>query len=406
MFTYWDQTDPLFDVITHKWMHVAHTHDSRPYEEEDAARIVRGILQSLDELHSADMMHGNLSPDTILVDLNDIDICYFADLRWAETCGDGETVTQQRGHPGFAAPEQLVQSRSEAVAFDKRADVWSVGVLMYQVLCGYPPFPGDGLDAIKNTQAGKYSFPEAEWRYISDAAMDLIKRKLLRKDPAQRCTVKELLDDDWVTGEYFRVMKKNLDDAFKPTALSGTARRLRSHNAKRKFRSGIRALIAENALESLLAGLEKEKVLLSIGESYDETQLQALYATFQKQAGGEAKRDAKKGLEGVSAIKASSKVISKAGFCAVLVKKFPELANNTVRRARSTCVLCVEGNLVVLLRLMHVSCAQAAAEKLYDQFKSDEIAQVRRVHVASGAGGASCTSSCSYSNTNCRLLVR
>ena len=62
-------------VITHKWMHVAHTFDSRPYEEEDAARIFRGIVRSLDQLHSAGMLHGNLSPDTVLVDLNDIDRC-------------------------------------------------------------------------------------------------------------------------------------------------------------------------------------------------------------------------------------------------------------------------------------------------------------------------------------------
>lgn len=313
-------------------MHVAHTHDSRPYEEEDAARIFRGIVRSVDKLHSADMLHGNLSPDTVLVSLNDIDQCYLPDLRWAEVCGEGQKVAKQRGHPGFAAPEQLVESRSATVAFDKSADVWSLGVIMYHILCGYAPFPGDGREAIKNTQSGKYRFPENEWRFISDAAMDLIKRKLLRKDPAQRCTVKELLEDDWVSGEYFTALKKNVDDAFQTTAtLSGTARRLRSHNAKRKFRSGIRALMAENALESLLAGLEKEKVLVSIGQSYDEKQLQALYDTFQKQAGGEAKRDAKKGLDGVSAIKASSKVISKAGFCTVLMKKFPELANNTVR---------------------------------------------------------------------------
>eukprot|EP01046_Picozoa_sp_COSAG06_P012033 COSAG06_NODE_694_length_13019_cov_11.782043_14_plen_354_part_00 len=352
MFSYWDQADPLFDVITHKWMHVAHTYDSRPYEEEDAARIFRGLVITLDKLHSADILHGNLAPDNILVDLNDIDKVYLPDLRWAEKCNDGEKVSKQRGHAGFAAPEQLLESRSATVAFDKSADMWSLGVIMYQILCGYPPFAGDGRDAIKNVQSAKYSFPENEWRFISDGAMDIIKRKLLRKDPAQRCTVADLLKDEWVSGEYFRVMNKNVSEAFQTAAtgqLSGTARRLRLHNSKKKFRSGIRAILAENALEALLAGLEKEKVLVSIGQSYNQEKLQTLYDTFQKQAAGEAKRDAKKGLEGISAIKASTKVISKTGFCAVVMKMFPELANNA-----------------------------AAAEDLYNNFKSDEIDQVRQ----------------------------
>ena len=285
--------------------------------------------------------------DHVLVDLNDIDLCYLPDLRWAQKCRDGEKVTGQRGFPGFAAPEQLVESRSATVAFDKSADIWSLGVIMYTILCGYPPFPGDVLAAIKNTQSGKYQFPEKEWRFISDAAMDIIKRKLLRKDPAQRCTIQELLEDDWVNGEYFRIMKENVVASFKTAAaLSGTARRLRTHNAKRKFRSGIRALMAENALESLLAGLEKEKVLLNLGQLYNEQQLQALYDTFQKQAGGEAKRDAKKGMDRISVIKTSSKVISKAGFCAVLTKKFPEIANNVVRTPHGVRTLSVRQNVV------------------------------------------------------------
>ena len=150
----------------------------------------------------------------------------------------------------------------------------------YQILCGSPPFAGDGRDAIQNVQSGRYSFPEAEWRFISDSAMDLIKRMLLRKDPTQRCTTADLLNHDWVSGEYFRVLKANVDGAFDTAAtgqLSGTARRLRLHNSKRKFRSGIRAIMAENALEGLLAGLEKEKVLVSIGQSYDAEKLKKLY---------------------------------------------------------------------------------------------------------------------------------
>ena len=158
------RVEPLFDVITHKWMHVAHTFDSRPYEEEDAARIFRSIVTAVARLHSVNIVHGNLAPDHILLDMDDDTKVYLPDLRWAGQITVESGVTQplcfQRGTPGYASPEQLHAQRSEAVRFDKEADVWSLGIILYMLLCGYPPFPGDGAEAIANVQSGKYSFPE------------------------------------------------------------------------------------------------------------------------------------------------------------------------------------------------------------------------------------------------------
>ena len=136
--------EPLFDVITHKWMHVAHTFDSRPYEEEDAARIFRSIVTAVARLHSVNIVHGNLAPDHILLDMDDDTKVYLPDLRWAGQITVESGVTQplcfQRGTPGYASPEQLHAQRSEAVRFDKEADVWSLGIILYGSLLWRPLF--------------------------------------------------------------------------------------------------------------------------------------------------------------------------------------------------------------------------------------------------------------------------
>ena len=88
------RVEPLFDVITHKWMHVAHTFDSRPYEEEDAARIFRSIVTAVARLHSVNIVHGNLAPDHILLDMDDDTKVYLPDLRWAGQITVESGVTQ------------------------------------------------------------------------------------------------------------------------------------------------------------------------------------------------------------------------------------------------------------------------------------------------------------------------
>ena len=143
----------------------------------------------------------------------------------------------------------------------------------------------------------------------------------------QRYTCEQLLADPWVSGEHFRIVKDRAESAAHAAeehvaagSLGGAARRMRLHNAKRKFRRGIRAIMAANLLSHLLAGLEKEKVLVSIGQVYDEARLRELYEVFGQRAAAESHDDEREGFFDVAALKASTKVLSKEGFCAVLMR--------------------------------------------------------------------------------------
>lgn len=76
--------------------------------------------------------------------------------------------------------------------YDLKCDVWSCGVIMYILLCGYPPFNGDDIAIRKKIQLGKYSFEEPEWKDVSVGAKELIK-KMLIFDPKLRISSAEAL---------------------------------------------------------------------------------------------------------------------------------------------------------------------------------------------------------------------
>ena len=70
--------------------------------------------------------------------------------------------------------------------YDKGCDIWSIGVISYILLCGYPPFYGDSDSQIfDSVRAGKFDFPSPEWDSISDAAKDFV-CYLLDMNPSTR----------------------------------------------------------------------------------------------------------------------------------------------------------------------------------------------------------------------------
>lgn len=108
------------------------------------------------------------------------------------------------------APEvvEAFVGETESVAYDKRCDLWSLGVITYILLCGYPPFYGKcGRDCgwergdncaacqdllFQSIQEGDFEFPEPEWSHISEEAKNLI-ASLLVKCPSQRISAEEVL---------------------------------------------------------------------------------------------------------------------------------------------------------------------------------------------------------------------
>jgi len=97
-----------------------------------------------------------------------------------------------KGTPYYIAPEVLKE------VYDEKCDIWSCGVILYIMLCGYPPFNGESeKEIMKNVMKGIYDFPEEEWSCVSNEAKELVS-KMLKYDPRKRFSAKECLLSNWI----------------------------------------------------------------------------------------------------------------------------------------------------------------------------------------------------------------
>lgn len=96
------------------------------------------------------------------------------------------------GTPYYVAPEVLNRE------YTKSCDIWSIGVITYILLCGYPPFYGDTDNQIfDSVRTARFDFPSPDWDGISDAAKDFIK-SMLKRDPSKRRSAAEALEHPWI----------------------------------------------------------------------------------------------------------------------------------------------------------------------------------------------------------------
>jgi len=201
---------------------LAHIQKRVHFTENEASLIIRDICNALKFLHQKGIAHRDLKPENILCNsetqLCPIKICDF-DLGSGIVLGDSSPVSTPElltpvGSAEFMAPEVVEAFTGEASTYDKRCDLWSLGVIMYILLCGYPPFYGCcGADCgwergefcarcqdqlFTCIQDGQYDFPDREWHNISEDAKDLI-RHLLVKDATRRYTAEMVLNHRWVS---------------------------------------------------------------------------------------------------------------------------------------------------------------------------------------------------------------
>ncbi|XP_050724800.1 maternal embryonic leucine zipper kinase-like [Eriocheir sinensis] len=161
--------------------------------EEDEARVFfRQITSAVAFVHKMGYAHRDLKPENLLLDdeqhlkLIDFGLCANPsgglDQRLATCCGS----------PAYAAPE-LVSGRQY---LGSEADIWSMGVLLYALLCGFLPFDDENLGALyRKIQAGVYENPE----WLSPGSRDLM-AAMLQVDPKRRITVSQLMTHPWLSG--------------------------------------------------------------------------------------------------------------------------------------------------------------------------------------------------------------
>lgn len=202
---------------------LAHIQRRVYFTEKEASLIVKDIAGALRFLHKKGIAHRDLKPENILCQNEDqiwpIKVCDFdlgSGIKFNSALTSPISTPELQtpvGSAEFMAPEVVEAFIGEASSYDKRCDLWSVGVITYILLCGYPPFygkcgdncgweKGEACHSCQNMlftriQEGVYEFPEKEWAYISEEARDLI-RHLLVKEASQRYSAEAVLNHPWV----------------------------------------------------------------------------------------------------------------------------------------------------------------------------------------------------------------
>jgi serine/threonine-protein kinase len=191
--------------------------DEGPFPEGRASHIARQICRSLREAHQMGVVHRDLKPGNVLLtnhgdERDNVKVLDFGLVK--DVTGEAEDLTQQglfMGSPKYMAPEQIVDAEISA-----RTDIYSLGVMLYEMLCGKVPFDkGAGVGTL---MAHVHDPPPPMQTYcpglvVSDEMLSIVLR-CLEKDPMQRFgSMDELLStlkragggDDMLTGRHDRL---------------------------------------------------------------------------------------------------------------------------------------------------------------------------------------------------------
>ncbi|GMF13310.1 unnamed protein product [Phytophthora lilii] len=210
------------------------------YSEREARDLVKVLLETIAFCHDADVVHRDLKPENLLLssaeDDADIKLADFGFAKKAAIQNGDAGLSTACGTPGYVAPEILMSK-----PYGKEVDIWSIGVITYILLCGYPPFHHDNQGVLfRLIKAGRYEFDSPYWDDVSAEAKDLISKMLVLK-PADRWSARQLLEHPWIAG-----------DAVKDVQLTTALQELRKFNARRKFRAAVSTVKATISLTKAL----------------------------------------------------------------------------------------------------------------------------------------------------------
>jgi serine/threonine protein kinase len=172
------------------------------YEQPVTRRLFSDVLSGIRCLHENGIVHRDIKPENILLTTLDNEaVAKIADMGIAKhldgdygspACAQKATVC---GTMNYFAPEMVHAAEGGAPSYGKAVDMWAAGVVLYIMLCGFPPFDEDNL--YEQIQSGRYGFEADQWLDVSSLAKDLV-QKLMEVDARKRLTISEAIAHPWM----------------------------------------------------------------------------------------------------------------------------------------------------------------------------------------------------------------
>jgi len=173
--------------------------------EDVARKYFQQLISAIDFCHSRGVTHRDLKPENLLLDENeDLKVSDFGLSALPEQRREDGMLLTPCGTPAYVAPEVLKKKGYDG----SKVDLWSCGVILYALLCGYLPFQGENVMRIyRKTFRGEYEFPE----WISPHAKLLISN-LLVPDPKKRYSIVDIMNDPWFRVGFVRPIAFSMKD--------------------------------------------------------------------------------------------------------------------------------------------------------------------------------------------------
>jgi len=225
----------LFDRIVEK----------KNFSEGEARRVLRTVLQSLEYAKEEGIAHRDLKPENILLETRDensqVKIADWGLSKLYLPTGQDDATVQAMmtmcGTPGYVAPEVISSN-----GYNAECDIWSSGVILYVMLCGFLPFQSSDRNRLfSKIKKGAYKLPSPYWDGVSDEAKDLL-ALMLTVDPRKRVTATQALKHPWM----------EIDAPGASLDSSMMAKYQSVSHAKKKWNSFIHTVKALNRLRSIV----------------------------------------------------------------------------------------------------------------------------------------------------------
>jgi len=171
---------------------------ARRLTEDRARNFFHQVLSALDYCHRRRVVHRDLKPENLLLDdAGDIKVADFGLSTVVSPFASSNSLSSVCGTPEFNAPEVFRAREAGDSGYGPSVDVWSLGVILYEMVTGNLPFRATGKRPLEQViRAGKFSVPA----HVSPEARDLL-RAMLIVDPRERATLAEVQRHPWLGGE-------------------------------------------------------------------------------------------------------------------------------------------------------------------------------------------------------------
>jgi len=210
----------LFDRIVEK----------SSYTESEARDVCKVLFDALSYMESKRIAHRDLKPENLLLQYKHSDSeIKIADFGFAKKAETEESLATVCGTPGYVGPEVLSKRK-----YGTKCDMWSMGVIVYILLGGYPPFYADNeRELFRLTRTGEFEFHKEYWGHVSDGAKSLIS-SLLLTNPTERASAQDVLSHPWMREDSMTLKKKSL---------ANSQAALKRHIARTRFKKAIHSVI-------------------------------------------------------------------------------------------------------------------------------------------------------------------